>query len=654
MSKIKITRIMKKDDDGNQHQVFPQTHISAVLGMKDHYNIDSIFDPFKDYTFRGNNRFSRPINAELNWFGKNDYNVLSHKPKLETITQEHVGFERIVNLSNGFGNISFQEFITNPRTGYRYGFSNAGDVDNELEDLVVIEYDQFMRIRSTMKVMHGVNKISWLHGQFTQFNYYNDDVSKTEFLLGGPGESVILNYQPDTTVNYDDLTVFFNVREIGSYTQAVDFDNNLVFSVILSRPAVGKYSFSFSVYRLEPNHGETTFIDNKSITIDIPDNYVQQGISVAPAGDYIGRPSNGSIIFATSGGTKTGSDDKLEGSLRTFLYEDGQLSEFALINNLYAASYLSTSMNRLSDYKSYRDQDEHVETYKEIEGSAQTKINGHWIFTTNLIYGRDNNNGNYSQRNTEQMIIAFGNLDSISSMKSIGHPKPDLFGLESDVVNIYDVILPGAYEISPTDLPTLLDAPVIFTGDSLNNIVGGSGVESVQLRVESYGIYGKVKQTLNINMYSATNQTDYVFTRYVRVNRIIGKSVTFLVGRWNFLKNKDVGTFSVFPKITKSTQALLPGYTRYITTSSLTSFFSDEPFIPAAVGLFETLDIEIPLESNNTSSRLLQRFTTYSETNIEIFQRVITVSSYGYSNVFPAGIGGGYQSIIKKGTWTKI
>lgn len=591
------------------------------------------------------NNIEDGINEIFDGFNKNESPIKSGTHSLSP-----VNMNRIINLSNDFNIMGFQEIITDPRSGYRYGFLNLDNDENSQENLGVVEYDQFLRIRSTMKVNHGVNRPSWLHGQFTQFNYYNTDKSKIEFLIGGPGELVKLEYKPNQTVDYDDLTVFATVSETNSYTQAIDFENNRLISAVLSRPATGKYTFSFVVYNIDSTSGATTFVSNHSITIDIPNGYVSQGISAAPASSYLGKASEGTMIFATSGGTNDDASYN-ELSVRMFLFEDGKLTEYGMIGNLENGGFKSSSNTRLVDSESVRN-DVH-EHYKEIEGSSQTKIDDKWVFTTNLIYSRDTLP--FSQRNVEQLQLGFGDINSITKLKEIGKPKQTSYlPFESTITNISDVLLPGTYEISPTQISTLNDTPYFLKGDTTENTIGGTGLESIKLVVEKLGIYNRIQQTLILSPYSYTTNVPIKLTRQIRVNRDYGKDVSIIVGAWDMDEIKRIGNWAVFPKLNTSKLANIPGLSRFVTTSNLSTFFEGDNIVFTDSGLFQTLPYVIPLENSNTTTRLLQRYTTYKGAAYVVYERLIMVNSYGYSSTYPNGIGGGYPTINSVGNWVAI
>ena len=647
-----------KGDKGDQGPRGPQ----GIQGDQGVAGNDATFDENKDYTFNGSTQFETPIKGEFEYFNQSDYNILSENRKLNTKPISRIGSIKLHDLSNTFGLNNYQEIIVDPRSGYRYGFINLDiqGTDKTTENLGIAEYDQYLRVRSTMKVIHGTNKKSWLHGQFCQFNYYNKDKDKVEFLIGGYGESVKLEYIPDSTVSYDDLPVFFTVNETQSMNQSIDFDNNRVISALLEHPAPGNttYTFNFYMYDLDPELGKTTFNKKYSYTKNIPNNYVSQGISMAPAKDYIGRESDGSMIFCTSGGTNLDTGIYIPGSLQMFLVENGSMTLYADLENLYDLSPISSSQSRLSDSKGYQEFDI---SYKEIEGSSQTKINGKWVFTTNLIYGRDVNrykNQEYLQRNGEQMQLGFGDLETLLIYKHMIPDKRDtFFTVDSYTTRLVDIIQPGIYEVSSSLLPYLEDCPFILSGDnvgSMSNILGGTGVDSIKLEVEQVGSHGRVHQKLTINTYSYMNYEDISFSRYVRPDVSFGTPYNPTAGRWKLQPNYNVGNWITFPLSNKSTLLNVPGINRFITATQTDAFFKDDNIHPTSSGMFETLPQEVPLENGNTSTRIMQRFTTYDYGNIKIWQRVLNVPARGDLTVYPQGIGGGYGTPITIGDWNVI
>lgn len=565
---------------------------------------------------------------------------------------------RIVNLSNLLTYNLAQEILTNPNNGYRYVFWHVTGTTKETEDMVIVELDQFKRIRSTMKVLHGVNKTSWLHGQFCQFNYYNTDNSKVEFLVGGPGELIKLEYQPNKTVNYDDLDVFLTVDEKNSYPQAIDFENNKVISAYATTPQSGQYTYHFSKYNLEPTTGKTTKIKDFQYTVPSPKPYISQGYSAAPASSYLNQETDDTFIFCTHGVTNGNTPGDY--SFTIFRLSDDEISLYAKIEDLDNAAYHSTS-NSTSYVDFISDRIENGNEYKvsyiEIEGSSQTKVNGKWVFTTNVVYANDSNTfngGSYQQRSMSQVQIAFGGSDEINELKSIGYPSQNKnYNMESTTTKLYDIIQEGVYNISPTLLTSLTDIPYVFKlGDLTANIDGtGKGVETIEFKVKPIGVYGRVKQILTISTNLGVN---HVFHRLVIPTINFGQPTTYDVKRWVYEKQPNPLSFSPFTLMNRSSNNLLPGHSRYITGGFVNDFFEGATGAPTASGLFEVLYYQIPLENSNTVTRIMQRFTTWSSPHT-IYERVVTVKPTTTSAPFTQDIGGGYPATGATYTaWTKI
>lgn len=578
---------------------------------------------------------------------------------------DSINNNKIANLSNIYGYMGIQETIIDPRTGYRYVISNYKNSDNTnaTEDLLIVELDEFMRYRSNMKVTHGVSKTSWLHGQFTQFNYYNEDENKVVLLLGGPGESVKLEYKPFTTSKYDDLPVFFTVDEKNSYTQAVDFDNNKVFAAVMNKDTSNStYTFNFYMYNLDPVNGNTTKIGSYSDTIDIPIGYVSQGVSAAPASSYLNRESSGTMLFLTSGVTNMGDGSYTEMSIRTYLIEDDKLIHYSTIDHLEKSGGYSTSNTTTrSSYTSVRKDVDNVVNlkYREIEGSSQVKIGDKWVFTTNLVAGNDsnwyNNKSDYSQRNMEIYQLAFGNNELIDTLKNIGKPEFNKYmGVESLVDNLYTIFTPGTYQISPTKLPDLKDAPYVLRQGSDKDTVGGTGLDSIQLDVSYQGMYGRVKQVLTLQSYSYLNNIDLTFERTVRTQFTIGQPNNYSVGMWEFRPIQAIGNWNIMPMMTKTTNMLLPGLKKFIGGAQLSSYFADDNFVPTGSGVLEVLPIALPGEgTGGATTRIVQRFTELSDV-IRVYERRIIVNTENVGSTFPLGIGGGYPSYKTLGQWKEL
>lgn len=589
------------------------------------------------------------------------------KPGVHTL--QTLNNNKVANLSNIYVYMGVQELIIDPRTGYRYLFDNdKSDGDgNSLENLVIVEFDQLLRYRSNMKVSHGVAKKSWLHGQFVQFDYYNTDENKVSFLIGGPGESVKLEYKPYTTVNYDDLPVFFTVNEVDSYTQAIDFDNNVVVSVLLHKDtSAGTYGFNFYTYSLNPVTGETSSIKNYQDTINMPIGYGSQGISAAPARSYLNRESDGTMIFLTSGGTDSSTGNYTEMSIRIYLIEDGLLTPFTTITNLENADLFSTSTttDRSGYISSYQQSDTviYVED-KEVEGSSQVKIGDKWVFTTSLSTAKDtrfydnqhNTDKSYSQRNLEKFQLAFGDNKLIDALRNIGKPEfNNYMGVESMVENLYTIFMPGKYQISPTKLPDLKDVPYVLRQGTDKETIGGTGLDSIQLDVSYQGLYGRVKQVLTLQSYSYLNNIDLTFERTVRTQFTIGQPNNYTVGMWEFKPVQVIGSWGIMPKVTKTTNMLLPGLKKFIGGGYLASYFADDNFVPTGSGILEVLPISLPGEgTGGSTTRIIQRFTDLSDA-IHVYERRIIVNTENVGTTFPMGIGGGYPSYKTLGQWKEL
>ena len=573
---------------------------------------------------------------------------------------------RVSNLSNTFNYIGIQELIIDPRTGYKYLFYNIESSDNldSHENLGVIEYDQLNRYRTGMRVNYGVNRPSWLHGQFMQFNYYNNDTNKVEFLIGNGGESVKLEYQENKTVNFDDLPVFFSVDEKNSYTQAVDFDNNYVYSVLTTNNISKNKTYTFDVYQysLNPDTGETTKISSFSDTINVPNGYVSQGVSAAPARSYLNRPSDGSLLFFTSGGMNSDSSYN-EHSVRTYLIENGKMIAQTVIDHLENADNLSTSTTtsrsgKLSERTLDNPNKPYKMKYSEVEGSSQTKVGNKWVFTTNVITSSDTNyfkgSSNYSKRDMQKFQIAFGDSDTIDTLRNIGTPKYNNFiGVESYVENLYTIFQKGVYEIPPTLISDLKDSPQVLRMGDQKATIGGSGIESVRLYVEPQGLFGKVRQTLTLQAYSALNMVTIEFERTVRTLFTVGVDNNYFVGAWEMKPFGRIPSWDVFPLLNSSSKLLLPGLKKFIGTTYLSTYFSGDNLVPEASGILEVLPIEIPPEGDGSTTRILQKYTTLDDSP-KIYIRRIVVNTESVNDIFIMGIGGGYPSAKSFGDWVKL
>ena len=588
--------------------------------------------------------------------------ILTSQEQVKSHVSNTVSIDRIVNFSFPYNYTGFQDIITDPRTGYRYGFTNVDETEDTLENLVIIEYDQFQRMKSTMKVMHGVNKKSWLHGQFCQFNYYNMDESKVEFILGGYGHSVVMEYVPDTTINYDDLDVIATVNEEASLSQSIDFENNKMYAITLGRPN-NNYAYYVYEYDYDYQSKKTTFINKYSITIDIPDGYTQQGIAAMPARQLLGDGANGTLLFCTSGGTTPNTNSKIEGSVLILLIQDGEMSIYARITDLYQVGFKSDTQQRLTDFiaqESDASNDQFSQQYMETEGANVTKINGNWVFTTNMIYGRDSrvmyNDSSVSKRLMNQVQLGIGNFKDLTYLKNIGYPRPQKLGVEYNIGSLSNIVQEGIYEMAPNQLDYVDDLPAILDDDNhtVVELLGGSGIDSVQLIVSPMqGIYDQHRQTLKILQYSYNGLKEYIWERGLRTRREWGKPINPTLGNWVMKPNYSVGTWIPFPYITKATQALTPGYTRFVASKYIAEFFSDDTHMASLYsGFFEVLPYEIPLEANNTVSRIVQKFTLYDDNGPVVYQRIVTVNAYKYKNdKFSQGVGG-YKTYSKLGTWS--
>lgn len=581
--------------------------------------------------------------------------------KSGTYSLNSINNNKIANFSNLYGYMGMQEIIIDPRTGYRYVFGYIKNSDNSV-DLTIVEYDELVRYRSNMKVTHGVNKTSWLHGQYVQFDYYNTDDNKVVFLVGGAGESIRVEYKPYTTAKYDDLPVFFTLEEKSSWSQLVDFDNNKAISVVLNEDRGNKeYTFNFYMYDLDPQTGNVTRVGSYSDTIDIPDGYVSQGGSAAPASSYLNRDSDGTMLFMTAGSTNN-DGSYTEMSIRTYLIEDDKLIPYSIIDQLEKSGGYSTSnTSPRNSYIAVRKDTDNVLNvkYREVEGSTQVKIGDKWVFVTNIIASEDSNWFNdasdYRKVNSEIYQLAFGDKDLIDALRNIGKPKYNNYlGVESLTNNMYEIFMPGTYQISPTKLASLPDAPYVLRQGKDTETIGGTGIDSAQLSVSYQGVNGRFKQILTIQSFSYMKQVDLKFERTIRTNFTVGKPNTYVVGVWDFTPLRVIGNWNILPLIKTTSTFLLPGAKRFLSSSDLPSFFAQDNFVPANSGVLEVLPTTLPGEgATGAYTRIIQRFTEMSD-DIRVYERILYVDTESAGSIFPMGIGGGYPSARTLGTWKEL
>lgn len=539
-----------------------------------------------------------------------------------------------------------QETIIDPRSGYKYVFANSSASESttggDTEDLLVYEYDQFNRVRSSMKVVHGTNKKTWLHGQFEQFNYYNTDETKVEFLVGNYGDSLKLEYKPNTTVNADDLPVFFTVNQINSHSQVIDFENNRVYAALYTGgPTDENYTYDFYEYDLLPDSGTLTFVTNYTVTVSTSLGIIHQGLSAAPANAFINGYDGGTILFNASGYMVGTSPNEM--SIRAFVIKDQTLHQVVIKSNLNKGSFLSTSQHRLSDLISYRNGAS--STYKELEGSSVVKIGNDWVNTTNLYYDTsslaDPNNADRPMVNRYKgaVLLGFGVDKALNKLSNLGNHKPWSMGVDIDVTSLSDVLLEGHYTLGSRQIGLYDDVPTIFKGvTDANTVIGGDGIEEVIFNVEKVTSQNRVKQTLEIYAWTNTMQQTLTFTRTIRVKFTAGSSNVLTVGEWIMTPINPTATWTPFPTITNGKNATIPNYRRYVITGALSTFFAGDNNAPTVAGFFEVLPYEIGLETGNTS-RIMQRFTTFNNPNL-VYSRVVTVN-VDTSTKYPMGIGGG-------------
>src|SRR5699024_10389925 len=117
-------------------------------------------------------------------------------------------------------------------------------------------------------------------------------------------------------------------------------------------------------YLLDPQTGKTTFNKQYTINVNTDKGIVHQGLSAAPASSYTNGEHQGTLLFNTSGYTVGTQANEL--SVRIFLIEDGEISEYADVFNLDQSGFLSTSQHRRTDIISSRN--DGIMIYKELEG----------------------------------------------------------------------------------------------------------------------------------------------------------------------------------------------------------------------------------------------------------------------------------------------
>lgn len=377
---------------------------------------------------------------------------------------------------------------------------------------------------------------------------------------------------------------------------------------------------------------------------------VHQGLSAAPASSYTNGEHQGTLLFNTSGYTVGTQANEL--SVRIFLIEDGEISEYADVFNLDQSGFLSTSQHRRTDIISSRN--DGIMIYKELEGSSQTKINGSWVFTTLICFDANSQNSPdqpdlpISNRYKGQALLAWsGNQQSLLKTANIGKNQPNTMGIDYDVTDLSAIVYPGHYTLGAKQLPLYTDIPLIFSGKDVKTVIGGTGIEEATLDVKVVDSFQRVKQTLNIYTYSVTGQETLTFTRYIRRNMTVGKPDKLTASTWHFEPLNIIGKSKLWPAIKTADDALLPGYQQYIKADKIADFFKDATNAPTDEGVFETSLLCV--ETSNTA-KLLQRFATLPDLNR--YERVVE-ANVATSTVFPHGIGGGYSSVKNVGGWVK-
>src|SRR5699024_1086643 len=142
-----------------------------------------------------------------------------------------------------------------------------------------------------------------------------------------------------TIVNADDLPVFLTVNETSSHNQAINFDDNKVYAMKGQGKSTDKtYTYDYYEYLLDPQTGKTTFNKQYTINVNTDKGIVHQGLSAAPASSYTNGEHQGTLLFNTSGYTVGTQANEL--SVRIFLIEDGEISEYADVFNLDQSGFL--------------------------------------------------------------------------------------------------------------------------------------------------------------------------------------------------------------------------------------------------------------------------------------------------------------------------
>lgn len=554
--------------------------------------------------------------------------------RLSDKTISRLNTHEIAAFSNTFAARIYQEMLIDPSTGYRYGVY-ATSQGGGLETLNIVEFDMYGRQRSTAKITNDGGMV--LHGQYTQFDKFNNVAS---FIIPSNGQTYRYVYQPNTTTTSSALQPMHAIKETDVFTVSYEFETQRLYGYknVFSAGGIDN-TITFNEYDI--TGAKTLKLYDYEFTFTSEKGFLTQGVSPIAASAYLGKDVPGTLVFVTSGGMKSGTNDKYEMSIRIFYLNEGHIEQYAMIDRLDLTNTLSTSNTRLRDLLS-KNRSGVEEEYGEIEGASHVKIGDDWVFTTMFFNGHDvpywSTAVESGARVNSQIQLGFGKSDIVDKLRLREKPR---FGIDYNVTSLSQLRLEGEYDISLYYVRhgQFDDIPVVLANDFDN--IGGTGVTSAWLSVKTHPHENYVMQRLNFAVNSATSGATFYFERNIRFGTESGLTYPAQPGRWQLVTPIAHG-FSIFSTITNLDQWVVGGVGRVFHTDD---FSSSAPITGRML-------VENSKESAVWLDRTYIKQTVTSLETGDVYHRILNIDA-GVTTAKPYGVGGG-GNLLSATAWVKL
>lgn len=702
---VESEKIMKRDERGYQHQVYPQTHVDAVIGLKplltEHgvgqdgkdgkdgtdgkngangmssYEIalsygfvgtekdwlDSLsagIDPSKDYYFLGKIKADKEISGDISGKSFSAKNILTNLPKKIVSTSTSSQSFNTLNIDYvqkiHAGNFAKQNAWISHVTGYTYVVGHV----NSPEDTVILEVTPAGTVVSSMLIKSdGTNNI---HGQNVVFDTEYEGIYPRIYEWYVDANIRMVIYQPNMTINYLDMQVASSIPNTTvGHSFGIDFKNkrfsfwNGTLDEVNKTYQITIYSYNIDSMAYDGSFSLQTNIYYAKSTINLPystssNPYIVQGVAVIPKISLTKKIEDANlsttIVFVGS------AIDVAVPETSTYPYEilffdsDG-VSETHYSGNLDNLKNIFRPVTSQKEtYRwpvNYTSDNTPLEMTEMESGNVIKTSDGEYGFTFLMLT---------SKGSESSEAFLFGSIPD-RALNRIRYAEMSASLTKTKRVEPTETMLSNIVEIGTYDIwsanfnSTIIDKPQIFVGKDISLINGVTSYYSgIQMEVARQSVRGMVTQKLTI--YSASSgpiRFERIVTPSYQSYGSLFKKVN-LVTPWQYIvesyETKNASHAIVAALGLTSNLFNTKGMGSYIDSTTLKTF--DGTLAKLAVnkaGWFLNEYIGSN-KLNNTDESYIQTFTTFDQVNgPSVFKRTITVTSVGVNDVFTSGYGGG-------------